>query len=145
MWYPSTRLQTGKRQVFCLPSLRHFSNRRTHSRSHSWSLAQRFPFQPHSRLPQPFGAYRLSYPEPRGCGRDVPPHGFQLHNGQQGRPLQELLFLVQKESDGKWHWHLAPAYDLTHCTEGYNGEHATSVNGNWPSDRRGYDCRWRKE
>ena len=24
---------------------------------------------------------------------------------------------------------LAPAYDLTLCTEGYNGEHATSVNG----------------
>ena len=22
----------------------------------------------------------------------------------------------------------APAYDLTHCAEGYNGEHATSVN-----------------
>lgn len=27
------------------------------------------------------------------------------------------------------HWHLAPAYDLTRCTVGYNGEHATSVNG----------------
>lgn len=26
-------------------------------------------------------------------------------------------------------WHLAPAYDLTLCTEGYNGQHATSVNG----------------
>lgn len=42
---------------------------------------------------------------------------------------KNFSFLVQKESDGKWHWHLAPAYDLTHCTEGYNGEHATSVNG----------------
>jgi beta-glucosidase len=41
---------------------------------------------------------------------------------------KNFSFLVQKESDGKWHWHLAPAYDLTHCTEGYNGEHATSVN-----------------
>lgn len=30
---------------------------------------------------------------------------------------------------GKYVWHLAPAYDLTRCTEGYNGEHATSVNG----------------
>lgn len=29
------------------------------------------------------------------------------------------------EYDAQW---LAPAYDLTHCTEGYNGEHATSVN-----------------
>lgn len=26
-------------------------------------------------------------------------------------------------------WRLAPAYDLTLCTEGYNGQHATSVNG----------------
>lgn len=25
-------------------------------------------------------------------------------------------------------WSLAPAYDLTRCTNGYNGEHATSVN-----------------
>ncbi len=29
--------------------------------------------------------------------------------------------------DGKWE--LAPAYDLTRCAAGYNGEHATSVNG----------------
>ena len=27
-------------------------------------------------------------------------------------------------------WTLAPAYDLTHCVSGYNGEHATSVNNN---------------
>ena len=26
-------------------------------------------------------------------------------------------------------WKLAPAYDLTLCSAGYNGEHATSVNG----------------
>ena len=25
-------------------------------------------------------------------------------------------------------WALAPAYDLTRCNNGYNGEHATSVN-----------------
>ena len=41
---------------------------------------------------------------------------------------KNFSFFVQKEVDNKWHWHLAPAYDLTHCTEGYNGEHATSVN-----------------
>ena len=41
---------------------------------------------------------------------------------------KNFSFFVQKERDDKWHWHLAPAYDLTHCTEGYNGEHATSVN-----------------
>lgn len=27
-------------------------------------------------------------------------------------------------------WNLAPAYDLTHCVSGYNGEHATSANNN---------------
>lgn len=27
-------------------------------------------------------------------------------------------------------WSLSPAYDLTLCSNGYNGEHATSVNGN---------------
>ena len=27
------------------------------------------------------------------------------------------------------HWSLAPAYDLTRCAAGYNGEHATMVNG----------------
>lgn len=27
-------------------------------------------------------------------------------------------------------WQLAPAYDLTKCSKGYNGEHATSANGN---------------
>ena len=41
---------------------------------------------------------------------------------------KNFSFFVQKEGNNKWHWHLAPAYDLTHCTEGYNGEHATSVN-----------------
>lgn len=34
-----------------------------------------------------------------------------------------------KTFPGRWRWRLAPAYDLTLCTEGYNGEHATSVNG----------------
>lgn len=42
---------------------------------------------------------------------------------------KNFSYLVAKGSDNKWHWHLAPAYDLTRCTEGYNGEHATSVNG----------------
>lgn len=42
---------------------------------------------------------------------------------------KNFSFKVLKSDDGKWRWHLAPAYDLTHNTEGYNGEHATSVNG----------------
>ncbi len=43
---------------------------------------------------------------------------------------KNFSFTVQKApEDNKWHWHLAPAYDLTRCTERYNGEHATSVNG----------------
>ena len=41
---------------------------------------------------------------------------------------KNFSFLVRKDSNGKFIWHLAPAYDLTLCTEGYNGQHATSVN-----------------
>ena len=37
--------------------------------------------------------------------------------------------VVGNSDNGAWRWRLAPAYDLTLCTEGYNGEHATSVNG----------------
>lgn len=40
---------------------------------------------------------------------------------------KNFSFLVRKEAE-KYAWHLAPAYDLTLCTEGYNGQHATSVN-----------------
>ena len=43
---------------------------------------------------------------------------------------KNFSFYVTKDSDTRaWQWRLAPAYDLTLCTEGYNGEHATSVNG----------------
>lgn len=42
---------------------------------------------------------------------------------------KNFSFLAEKSDDGKWRWKLAPAYDLTLCTAGYNGEHATSVNG----------------
>lgn len=42
---------------------------------------------------------------------------------------KNFSFLVKQAENGQWHWHLTPAYDLTYCTEGYNGEHATSVNG----------------
>ena len=41
---------------------------------------------------------------------------------------KNFSFIVSKNSNGRYSWHLAPAYDLTLCTEGYNGEHATSVN-----------------
>ena len=41
---------------------------------------------------------------------------------------KNFSFIV-KRVDRAWRWVLAPAYDLTLCTEGYNGEHATSVNG----------------
>lgn len=41
---------------------------------------------------------------------------------------KNFSFYVLREND-KWVWRLAPAYDLTKSTEGYNGEHATSVNG----------------
>lgn len=42
---------------------------------------------------------------------------------------KNFSFYVVSDSDGEWKWRLAPAYDLTQCPDGYNGEHATSVNG----------------
>lgn len=42
---------------------------------------------------------------------------------------KNFSFFVTRGKGKQWQWHLAPAYDLTRCTEGYNGEHATSVNG----------------
>lgn len=41
---------------------------------------------------------------------------------------KNFSFLVLQDVKGKYNWHLAPAYDLTLCAEGYNGQHATSVN-----------------
>lgn len=41
---------------------------------------------------------------------------------------KNFSFLVSQNTNGKFIWQLAPAYDLTLCTEGYNGQHATSVN-----------------
>ena len=41
---------------------------------------------------------------------------------------KNFSFLVRQDSKGRFSWHLAPAYDLTHCAEDYNGQHATSVN-----------------
>ncbi len=41
---------------------------------------------------------------------------------------KNFSFICKKSPSGKFVWKLAPAYDLTLCTEGYNGEHATSVN-----------------
>lgn len=42
---------------------------------------------------------------------------------------KNFSFMIDRNPDRGWCWKLAPAYDLTLCTEGYNGEHATSVNG----------------
>ncbi len=47
---------------------------------------------------------------------------------------KNFSFLIRQEASSspfssEWRWHLAPAYDLTFCAEGYHGEHATSVNG----------------
>ena len=41
---------------------------------------------------------------------------------------KNFSFLIRKNDAGRWYWCLAPAYDLTLCTEGYNSQHATSVN-----------------
>lgn len=42
---------------------------------------------------------------------------------------KNFSFICYMDTQGKWRWKLSPAYDLTLCSEGYNGEHATSVNG----------------
>lgn len=42
---------------------------------------------------------------------------------------KNFSFFVVREQNGNWHWRLAPAYDLNACSDGYNGQHATSVNG----------------
>ncbi len=39
------------------------------------------------------------------------------------------FYVVWDSNTSAWCWRLAPAYDLTLCMDGYNGEHATSVNG----------------
>lgn len=39
------------------------------------------------------------------------------------------FYVIKDAETGTWRWRLSPAYDLTLCSEGYNGEHATSVNG----------------
>lgn len=38
------------------------------------------------------------------------------------------FYVIADPKSREWHWRLAPAYDLTCCPEGYNGQHATSVN-----------------
>ncbi len=42
---------------------------------------------------------------------------------------KNFSFFITQDESKRYKWHLAPAYDLTWCAEGYNGEHATSVNG----------------
>lgn len=54
---------------------------------------------------------------------------FNYLTGNKDDHCKNFSFFVKKDRAGKWRWHLAPAYDLTFCAEGYNGQHATSVNG----------------
>lgn len=42
---------------------------------------------------------------------------------------KNFSYYVKADESGKFKWHLAPAYDLTLCSAGYHGEHATSING----------------
>lgn len=48
--------------------------------------------------------------------------------GNKDDHCKNFSFYVD-DRNGEYVWRLAPAYDLTLCTEGYNGQHATSVNG----------------
>ncbi len=49
---------------------------------------------------------------------------FNILTGNKDDHAKNFSFICR---NGKWE--LAPAYDLTRCTSGYHGEHATSVNG----------------
>lgn len=42
---------------------------------------------------------------------------------------KNFSFMCHRNADDQYLWNLTPAYDLTLCSDGYNGEHATSVNG----------------
>ena len=54
---------------------------------------------------------------------------FNYLTGNKDDHSKNISYTIQRNETGQYKWHLAPAYDLTLCTEGYNGEHATSVNG----------------
>lgn len=54
---------------------------------------------------------------------------FNYLTGNKDDHCKNFSFVVKKDGLSKWCWHLAPAYDLTLCADGYNGQHATSVNG----------------
>ena len=54
---------------------------------------------------------------------------FNYLTGNKDDHSKNFSYTIQQNASGQYIWHLAPAYDLTLCTEGYNGEHATSVNG----------------
>lgn len=53
---------------------------------------------------------------------------FNYLTGNKDDHCKNFSFITVK-SEEKWQWRLAPAYDLTYCPEGYNGQHATSANG----------------
>lgn len=54
---------------------------------------------------------------------------FNYLTGNKDDHCKNFSFVVLPTAQGKWQWRLAPAYDLTLSAAGYNGEHATSVNG----------------
>lgn len=55
---------------------------------------------------------------------------FNYLTGNKDDHCKNFSYIVRRDESGKWGWFLAPAYDLTYCRDGYNGQHATSVNGN---------------
>lgn len=54
---------------------------------------------------------------------------FNYLAGNRDDHCKNFSFLIDRDSSGKWEWSLAPAYDLTGGSGGYNGQHAISVNG----------------
>lgn len=76
-----------------------------------------------------FGVFEDSLPD--GYGRYLL-HKTLLKENIDDTSLSVLdkLCIIGNGGMGHFKWQLTPAYDMTLCSEGYNGEHATSVNGN---------------
>lgn len=90
-------------------------------------LSLREPFMDYSNLLALTGYITQSYEDVEQMYRRML-FNYLVDNKDDHCKNFSFYVIMDPETQG-WRWRLAPAYDLTLCTEGYNGEHATSVNG----------------
>ena len=67
---------------------------------------------------------RSHHARPCSGGRNVPKEWSLIYWLKTKTTMLKLQFYYRNAQ-----WELAPAYDLTRCSGGYNGEHATTANG----------------